>query len=398
MRRFFLLVPLFLGGVTLAACGGRTPLSQRGDGGVVACATEAPLCVTTGEDPCGVARQAAVCDNSTKTWSCPSGAINRAPNPTGLCRPFHDGTLTSLSGSIVRVPTNDGRCYWIGEDAIKSGGTHLRNVAFDMTDDALKGSCPQKPGIVGEVVQLDEPNPQSFLVQLLGGTRFAGDVRVVYRLFKVDPNAPFGALELGGGFAHWDSKNEKILVPAASKLRWGPDLSLGDATMAKDGFLYVWGCPPPIEFLTEKCLMARFDASEQMELLQVDTTWSKGTAQASAARLFDAGPWLGSVVPRPGGFLHAYVVGFGSDIQAHASTALEGPWSQTTNLHHCDLPAGDPKAFCAGPVVHEEMANPAAPSGLVITYGVGTTAPNAAQLQATRPDDYWPRLVWVTTP
>jgi hypothetical protein len=168
--------------------------------------------------------------------------------------------------------------------------------------------------------------------------------------------------------------------------------------MAKDGFLYLWGCPPPIDFLTEKCLVARFDAAEQMELFQGAATWSKSTAQANAARLFEAGPWLGSVVPRPNGFLHAYAAGFGSDIQAHASSGIEGPWTKASNLHHCDLPAGDPKAYCAGPVIHEEMANPASPAGIVITYGVGTTAPNGAQLQATKPDDYWPRLAWVQAP
>ena len=396
MRRFAFPVPFLV--IVLASCGGRTPLSQRGDGGVTACTTEPPLCVTVGEDPCGPARIAAKCDDSTKTWSCPAPAVLRAPSPTGLCRPFHDGTLDRLEGALVRVPTNDGRCYWIGEDATKAGGAPLRHVAFDVTEDALVGACPQKPSIIGEVVELDEAKPSDFEVQLLGGVRFAGEVRVVYRLFKLDPNGPFGVTELGGGFAHWDSKGDKLLVPGAAKLRWAPDLSLGDALMARSDFLYVWGCPPPIDFLTEKCLLARFDAAEQMELYQGGGAWSKSTAQSTAVRQFEQGPWLGSVTARPNGFLHVYAVGFGTDLQTHVASSFDGTWTSASNLAHCDLPKGDPKAYCAGPVVHEEMANPSFPSGIVVTYGVGTTAPNGAQLRAQNPDDYWPRLTWKTAP
>ncbi len=402
MSRRTLASLLFAAPLLVVACGaGRTPL-PIGDAGPLStvCTTDPPICVTTGDDPCGAPKRInAHCDEPTKTWSCPSGTITRAPNPTGVCRPFHDGSLTALAGSLVRIPTDDGRCYWFADTATKSNATTLRGVAFDVTEDALVGACPQKPSIVGEVVQLDEADPSQFQVQILGGVRFGGEVRVLYRLFKLDPNGPFGVTELGGGFAHWDAKGDKLLVPGASKLRWAPDLSLGDATLVQGDHLFVWGCPPPIDFLTEKCLVARFDASEQMELYQGNGVWSKSTAASSAVRQFDQGPWLGAVTPRAaGGLLHVYSVGFGSDLETHTAPTLEGTWTKAANLRHCDLPTTDGKAYCAGPVVHEEMGNPATPSGLVVTYGVGTTAPNGAQLQMTRPDDYWPRLVWVQSP
>jgi hypothetical protein len=399
MRALFIVVALF--GLATAGCGaGRTalPIGDAGPRSTV-CTSDPPVCVTTGEDPCGAPKNVGPsCDEPTKTWSCPSGSITRAPNPTGVCRPFHDGTLTALSGSLVRLPTEDGRCYWFADSATKKGGATLRGVAFDVTEDALVGACPQKPGIVGEIVQLDEPDPSKYQVQVLGGLRFAGQVRVLYRLFRVDPNGPFGLTELGGGFAHWDAKGATLVVPSVAKLRWGPDLSLGDAALVQGDHLFAWGCPPPVEFLTEKCLVARFDATEQMELYQGNGVWSKSTAASSAVRQFDQGPWLGAVTRNGTGFLHVYGVGFGSELEAHAAATLEGTWTKTANLRHCDLPTTDGKAYCAGPVVHEEMASPAAPKGLVVTYAVGTTAPNAAELQATRPDDYWPRLVWVQAP
>lgn len=381
-----------------AACfGSRTPLAQRGDGGVVTvCGTDGPTCVTTGDDPCGLPKLVTPdCDESTKKFHCPSGTVERAPNPTGVCRPYHDGTIAAIGGSMTRIPTDDGRCYWIAEDAVVKG-TKKRNLAIDATDDVLYGACPQKPAIVGEIVDLAVPDPANYVVQLLGGVKLGTDIRVLYRLFRLDASGPLGLVELGGGFARWTASG-RLAVPGPGEVLWGPELSLGDAFLVKDDRLYVWGCPPPVANLTEKCIVARFEVgSDEFTVYQSDGSWSHFFTPSQAGYQFDAGPWLGSVVPRSGGFLHTTIVGYGSDVQAQTASKPEGPWTAAPKVRACDLPSGDKQSFCAGPIVHEEMMNPKNPNTLVIVHGVGTTASDASYRLATFPDDYWPRLVWVT--
>jgi len=395
MRREIYFLPL-----VIAGCGARTPTaSGHSSASTSACGTDPPSCVVSGDDPCGLPRAVTPpCDATTRAWgSCPSPSIARASNPTGVCRPLHDGAITALGGSLVRVPTEDGRCLWIGEDVTFKGDVPKHNVAFDLTDDTLAAKCPWNAESLGEIVELETPDPSLF-VQLLGGHVFSGQVRVLYRLFRKDPNAPYGLVELGGGFAHWNPAGTRIVVPSVAGLRWGPDLSLGDASLADAEHLYAWGCPPPIDFLTEKCLLARFDGQEQMELFQGKGQWSKSTAQADAARLFDAGPWISSVTARQGGFLHVYAAGFAKTLEMHGAAALEGPWSTTGTPAACDLPHDDKDAYCAGPVVHDELVDAAHPNQVPVSYGVGTTSPNGLTLHAQFPDDYWPRLVWLSVP
>ena len=382
-----------------AGCGARTPTAAGHSSSTSACTSEPPSCVVSGDDPCGPPRVVTpACDAGTHAWgSCPAPSVARVANPTGVCRPLHDGAIASLGGSLVRIPTEDGRCLWVGEDVTLKGDSPKHNVAFDVTTDTLRGDCPWSAESLGEIVELATPDPSLF-VQLDSAHRFAGQVRVLYRLFRREANAPFGLVDLGGGIAHWNASGTRLVVPGVAGLLWGPDLSLGDASLADATYLYAWGCPPPIDFLTEKCLLARFDGAETMELFEGKGQWSKGTAQANAARLFDAGPWLSSVLARPSGFLHVYAAGFAKALEMHGAPALEGPWSTTGTRSACDLPTTDKDAFCAGPVVHEELMNSARPGQLPVTYGVGTTSPNGVALRAQSPDDYWPRLVWITAP
>jgi len=397
MRRALFALPAAL--LTSFAGCGRTPLGVGHSSPSSLCTAEAPSCTVVGDDPCGPPRAVLPpCDPVTRTWgSCPAPSITRVANPTGVCRPLHDGAVTSLGGSLVRVPTPDGRCLWVGEDVTLKGDVARHNVAFDVTDDTIRGDCPWTAQSVGEIVELETPDP-SLYVQLVGAHVFAGTTRVLYRLFRLDPNAPYGLLELGGGFARWNPAGTRVVVPGVAGLRWGPDLSLGDAALVDAEHLYAWGCPPPIDFLTEKCLLARFDAKEDMELFLGNGQWTQGTAQAAAARLFDSGPWLSSVTAVPSGLLHVYAAGFGTTLEMHGAKTVEGPWSPVGAQPACDLPKDDPSAYCAGPVVHEEMRNPSRPAQLPVSYGVGTTSANGAALRAQYPDNYWPRLVWLTAP
>jgi hypothetical protein len=107
--------------------------------------------------------------------------------------------------------------------------------------------------------------------------------------------------------------------------------------------------------------------------------------------LFAGGTWTASVVPVSSGFRHVYIPDFGSTLQTDDATDPTGPWKAGPNLATCDLPiADDPNAFCAGPIVHLELADPTRPGELPISYGVGSS-----KTPTGTADDYWSRLVWV---
>lgn len=352
-----------------------------------------PECVASGEDACAEPLVTdARCESGA--WQCPAPYVARVPPPSGVCLPFHDGTFRSFEGSLVRVPTDDGRCLWVEEDVTLADGTRAHNFAIDATAATLAGGCPTKPSSLGPIVVTEDPDP-SLVIQLDGGVRFRGQTRVVYREFRVDASAVFGLTELGGGIAHWDAAKQKIVVPAA--LQWGPDLSLGDAVLADSNSLYLWGCPRPPHFLTEQCLLARLDASESLALYGQDGSWQPPSGATPPAMLFDSGPWISSVARTSTGLLHVYAVGFGSDLETHVASEVTGPFTPGASLAHCVLPTADTKSYCAGPVVHAELTATKSRT-LAISYGVGTTSPDGLALRATSPDAYWTKLVWVPSP
>jgi hypothetical protein len=398
------LIALAIAACALASCGASTglldaPVTAPAD--AATCQSPPPTCVAPSADPCAApVLTAALCEPATLAWQCPPGArvYARAAVEPAVCRPFRDpsGSVRSLGGSLVRVPTDDGRCLWIAEDVSLASGESLRNVAFEVDPTAPFGTCPTRAVFAGgaarSVVSL-EGNDPSVLVQVTGGYRLNGATRVTYRLFRLAPGAPFGVTELGTGLARWEQSSQRIIVPPAAALRFTTDVDLGDASLVSGDHAYVWGCPGPPMFLTERCVVARLDASDRMELFGGGGRWIASTRGSDAATVFDAGPWVSAVVALPGamGLAHVFTVGFGSDLQTHRATAPEGPWSAATSLARCDLPGDDTHSYCAGPVVHRELADPTRPDELPITYGVGSTmvSPGA------RPEAYWPRLQWV---
>ncbi|HSQ66540.1 MAG TPA: hypothetical protein VLM85_25140 [Polyangiaceae bacterium] len=365
----------------LAGCGARTSLGTTGASSS-SCPSLAPACVAPGADPCGPWQAvAASCDAASHEWSCPSGSRvhARAAEQPDVCLPFHDQTgVASLGGSLVRVPTGDGRCLWIAEDVSFTDGTSARNLAFTVDPAAPFATCPKTSATPpAPAVTLAGGDDPSILVQIDGGYRLGGETHVVYRLFRLDASSAFGVVDVGGGVAHWDAGLQRIVVPPPASLAWGTDLDLGDAMLVEGDHALVWGCPGPPSFLTESCVLARLDANDSLSLVP-------GSA-------FDSGPWISSVVRTPaGGALHVYAVGFGTDLQTHEAAAPEGPWSAGAGLGRCALPAADAKAFCAGPVVHEELCDPTRPGEWAVTYGVGSTGTRTGN-----PDDYWSRLTWV---
>jgi len=365
-----------------------------------ACPSSPPTCVTPSVS-CGMpALVDAVCDARDHTWSCPAGAtVHARAAATATCLPFAGaaGPFESLGGSLARVPVDGGRCLWIAETATSSSGSSLRNVGL-IAPPTPFGTCPATSGFGGgeptPVVEVSGAADPTLLVQIDGGFLDGGQTRVVYRLFRTDATATFGVTLLGGGFGRWDSQAQRIVVPGAESLLWDPSIDPGDASLVVAGVPYVWGCHSPAEFLTYPCALAKVDG-DALEYLTPSGSWLADAGVSATATVFQSGPWIASVLPSAaGGFLHVYADGFGTTLESDTSAAVAGPWSAGPTLAACDLPAADAHAFCAGPVVHEELMDPTLPGELVVSYGVGTTGSPTATT-GTLSTSYWTRLVWV---
>lgn len=352
----------------------------------------------TGCDPATLAD--AVCDARSNRWQCPSGArvYSRAGPAASPCLPFLGASgLAKVGawglGSLSQVPTDDGRCLWIAESATLADGTAARNVAFEVDRSAPFGTCPTgslTPPV--PVVTLEGGEDPSLLVQIDGAYRLGGSTHVLYRLFRYDAAATYGVTHIGGGVARWDAALGRIVVPSPSKpFPWGLDLDLGDAMhLAGDGaHAYVWGCGSPGGFLLQACKLARLDAGDGVELLGHSGDFIASVRASDGAATFDSGTWTSSVISVTGGFRHVYIADFGGELQSHQAGSLLGPWSDGASLGPCALPAGDPHAFCAGPIVHTDIADPTRPGELAISYGVGTTGAKVGDAVT-----YWPRMVW----
>jgi hypothetical protein len=350
------------------------------------------------------------CDSDSQRWSCPAGSsvyarvVPSAASPS--CAPFSStGSLTALGGSLARVPIDGGRCLWVAETATTASGASLRNVALVPDVSAPFGACPGASAFGGgeptPVVEVEGADDPTLLVQIDGGflAPGGGGARVVYRLFRADATATFGVTLLGGGLGAWDALAQRIVVPGVSGLAWGPSIDPGDASLVVDGTAYLWGCHAPAQFLTYPCALARL-SGDALEYETATGSWLGDASVSETATAFSSGPWISSVLAQPpatGGFLHVYSAGFGTTLESHTAPAVTGPWSDGPTLATCDLPRTDPKSFCAGPIVHEELMDPTRPGELVVSYGVGTTASAPAE-SGTLSTSYWSRLAWVSAP
>jgi len=383
-----------------AACGGRTELSSSPCAGALAV-----QCVAPGDDPCGPLRLvASSCDPVSGAYVCPSGAWPhaRAVGAPAVCHPFADpaGPVLTVAGSLVGVPTDDGRCLWVSDQVTTTDGQTHANVAFEPDRTEPFGTCPAAASFAGgapdSVVTVTGGADANLVVQIASAFRFGGRTRVAYRLFQLDPSAVFGVTLLGGGLGTWDAATAQIVVPGAGELQFSPQLDLGDASLVIAPFAFVWGCPTQ-DGLAQDCVVARFDAQGTMGLFTGGGTWATAQTAQAGATVFQAGPWISSVVPdtTSGGLLHVWAEGFGSTLQSHLAPAPQGPWAAGPTLAACDLPASDSHSFCAGPAAHPSRADPLRPGELVVSYGVGTTA---AAGTGSAPAEYTSRLQWAEAP
>jgi len=394
------------------ACGARSSFSDVvPDAGVTAetgCTAAPPTCVARGL-ACTVSTVVpAVCDGGSRVWACPAGSsvYARAPAPTAPCLPFHGASgLANVGpwgiGSFSRIPTDDGRCLWLADSVTLSDGAPARNVALEADPDAPFGTCPvESVAPPAPLVTMEGGDDPSILVQVDGGYRLGGATHVLYRLFRVDPTAVYGVTELGGGVARLDAATGRIVIPSLARpFPWGLDLDLGDATLPSGDGAHelVWGCAPPgAQLFEEGCRLARLDALDAVELYAKSGDWIASVRASDGATVFQSGRWMSSVVPPPespsSALRHVYIGDFGDELRTQSAPVATGPWSDAASLGPCDLPASDPQAFCASPVVHDELADPTRPGEIAVTYGVGSTG---AGVRTGNPEDYWPRLVWV---
>ncbi|MGH7435577.1 MAG: hypothetical protein ACRENE_07870 [Polyangiaceae bacterium] len=392
--------------VVLGGCGSRTGIERPEEvasaARVVFCPLPALPCVADGFGCDAPSLVDAVCDEAQHTWQCPGNARHyaRAPDSGSVCLPFaHAAGISSIQGwglsSLPGVPTDDGRCLWIAENVTLADGTQARNVALVVDRRAPFGTCPTD--VVSApfaAVTMEGGDDPSILVQIDGGYRLAGATHVLYRLFKIDPKAVYGVDEMGGGVARWDSTIGRIVVPSPSTpFRWGTDLDLGDAMLpAGDGtHAYVWGCTGGKNgTFVNDCRLARLDASDDVELYGAAGTFIASVRASDGPVVFVAGSWMSSVVAVPSGYRHVYIGDFGNHLSSQEAATPLGPWSDAPDLGTCDLPS-DGDAFCAGPVVHDELADPTRPGELPVTYGVGESSPSPMG----DPRQYRPRMVWV---
>ena len=401
-----------LGAVT-ASCGARSGLLENPDAGAQTsmdsgatrtCGSAPMRCVAHGDNACEAPHFVdPVCDAASLVWHCADAAwaYQSTPNRPASCLPIHDpdGPIASLGGSLARVPTDDGRCLWIAEDVSLKSGASLHNVAFNPDFAAPFGTCPAKASYWGgtpsaSVGFADGTDDPTLHVQITGAYRMRGTTRVSYRLFRIDPNAVFGLTELGTGLGYWDKNAGVIEVYGPKQLRFTTDLDFGNASFEDDTYGYLWGCNAPGHYLTEGCLLARLDMQDQLQLFEADGQWRANAPAGAGSIVFDDGPWISSVTRdalSAGSLLHVFAAGFGDNLQLQHAPQPQGPWSSASSLLPCALPAFDAQSYCAGPIVHEELADPARPDELVVSYGVATTGP----LGAGTPEDYWSRLAWV---
>jgi hypothetical protein len=388
----------------VVACGARTGLDESGSQALIesACTGSPSPCIRMpSSDPCSVQTvEGAVCDQATRVWVCKAGArpYQRAASGPAICLPFHGATssIRQLSGSLTRVPTDDGRCLWIA-DQVQTDSETVPNVAFVPDPTAPFGTCPEDApllnGTARSAVVMEGSTDPSIVVQITGAYRMQGRTRVLYRLFRLDLGAVFGMTELGTGLGRWDATSGQIVVGNLAALRFATDLDLGDDSIVIGDYAFVWGCPLP-SYLSRQCLLGRLDEADAMQLFIGGGQWSAGASASAGAVVFDAGPWISSVTTDAahGGLLHIFAPDFGSELQVQSATAPEGPWTGPAPFATCNVPPGDAKAYCIGPVAHTELMDPTRSSEFVVSYSTATTASPAPLTH----DAYWPRLAWIS--
>ncbi|MBX7190763.1 MAG: DUF4185 domain-containing protein [Sandaracinaceae bacterium] len=344
------------------------------------CGLAAPTCVTRDApcDPLRIVNAACV----GETWACPEGAsVYERPFTSDRCLPLFGhggGLIDGVHEAPVPVPIGD-RCAWVmpGDDGV--------SLAF--VD--VAPSCEE----LGDAAPLEvDPSEAYDYLALAQSLALPSGPAVLVRGWVFDPAAAFGVRGAGVGLSSVGA------VRLGSPLPWlfGEDDDLGDAALVWGDHVYAYGCPGVPHDLLEDCHVGRAPLGREREPSAWEIFGEGGWGVGTPVVVFGSGPHRGPVVADPrGGLVHLYAVGFGSTIELTRAERPEGPWSPPTTLVPCELPADDPDAYCAGPIVHLELFDPTRPDEIVVSYAIGTTASDGAERRARSPERYWPRVVRV---
>ncbi|UJR80086.1 DUF4185 domain-containing protein [Sandaracinus amylolyticus] len=373
--------------VVLALASGCHASHQRvDDAGATACdPTTRPTCVTRAA-PCDPLQLVPpLCDEPTLAWSCPEGAREHvAPWRSDRCLPL-EGTADIVHEAPIAVPQGDRCAWWL--PALEHEGEARAHLLVDVADgcDALALPASLEPAI---------ETPEG--ADIVGVQAAIDGPRLLVRGWVLDPAGGFGVTALGVGFAR--REGARFVVPA---WLFDPDTEdFGDAAITDGDHVYAYGCPGPPEWLEEDCFVARAPRDAIDDRTAWRTLGERGWGEGAARRVFGSGPHRGPVVrdPRGRGFLHVYAIGFGDRLEIQRADHPEGPWSAPRPLIDCELPEGDPDAYCAGPGIHVELFDPLRPDELVVSYSIGTLSPDGPERRARDPRGYWARVVRASLP
>jgi hypothetical protein len=374
--------------MTIAGCGSRSELTA------VACHPDVIECIRDATDPCAAPEiVSAECDDQGRPI-CPFGArrLERVA-PEVDCRPLADSdpSIQSITGSLVPVPVEDGRCLWIAEEVITTEGGHVRNVAFDVDKTLPFGSCPRRAKLpigIQSIVTEDHPSP-TYDYRFTSAYRKDGKTEVFYRHVSkklVDPEIYVT------GRGAWDPASQRIRVPGGGLGYLTGDL--GSAALVMGDYAYVWGCDQRDAITAGGCFVLRF-RGEDFEYFTEAGTWAAAFTSENPSRsidLFESGPNGAGVVLLGSDLLQVSTVK--SVLAGNVARAPQGPWSKTPQLGVCDLVSDDSASICSGAAVHEELRDPTT-RDVVLTYAVRTSAPVGSLKD---PQRYWTRFVRVPAP
>lgn len=356
-----------------------------------ACDPAPPPRCTASDGPCEPLRAVdAECVGTA--WACPQGAEPYVPPwADDLCPPLQ-ATGSPFVDGVHEAPVPiamDGQCRWLLPTSAHTNPDGAPNHAV-----ADPGRACDGIRLLSGEPAVEVPAAGSWVGIQATMQDSGGRVRALVRGWRLDPLAAFGVRSLGVGLATVEGQRLRV----DDDWLFAPELDLGDAAVVFDDHLYAYGCPGAPEWLEEDCIVGRaplslIDEGDAWALWGADG-WGTG---GEPARVFGSGPHRGPVVrdPRGGGLLHIYAIGFGTDLMLTTAQRPEGPWGDARALVPCELPAADPDAYCAGPVVYLHLWDPFTPDTLVVGYSVGTTSEDGERLRAERPGDYWPRIVRV---
>lgn len=342
--------------------------------------TEAPPPCVTRSRPCdALALVAAECVGDV--WQCPAGSEPyAAPWSDDVCLPLA-GAGPSLTDGVheapVPVPIGEA-CAWVFPT---DGGAALGFVD-------VAPSCGELGGLAPLAV---EPTGFDYLA-VQQALALPGGPAVLVRGWAFDAAAPFGVRGVGAGLSPVTGAS------LGSPLPWifGDGDDLADAAVLDGDFVYAYGCPGTPTWVVEDCIVGRALAADARDASAWSILGDGGWGEGAPVVVFGSGPHRGPVVRDPrGGFVHVYAAGFGRSIEITRADRPQGPWSPPTTLLACDVPPDDPDSYCAGPIVHLELFDPLHPNRIVLSYAIGTTAPDGLERRTADPLAYWPRTVRV---